>query len=92
MNKNKNTIKNGKCYDIRLRDFEETVEVPPEPPETEPTEETVKNYILNTNTHKFHKPSCSSVDDMKEKNKKEYQGNREDLIQQGYDPCKRCEP
>ena len=49
-------------------------------------------YILNTNTHKFHYPSCSSVDDMKEKNKKEYQGNREDLIQQGYDPCKRCEP
>lgn len=49
-------------------------------------------YILNTNTHKFHYPSCSSVDDMKEKNKQEYQGNREDLINQGYDPCKRCDP
>lgn len=49
-------------------------------------------YILNTNTHKFHYPSCSSVDDMKEKNKQEYQGNREDLIKQGYDPCKRCNP
>ena len=49
-------------------------------------------YIMNTNTHKFHYPSCSSVGDMKEKNKKEYQGNREDLIQQGYDPCKRCNP
>lgn len=49
-------------------------------------------YILNTNTHKFHYPSCSSVDDMKEKNKKEYQGNREDIINQGYVPCKRCDP
>lgn len=49
-------------------------------------------YILNTNTHKFHYPSCSSVDDMKEKNKQEYVGNREDLIKQGYDPCKRCNP
>lgn len=49
-------------------------------------------YILNTNTHKFHYPSCSSVDDMKEKNKQEYQGNREDVIKQGYDPCKRCNP
>lgn len=50
------------------------------------------NYILNTNTHKFHYPTCSSVDDMKAKNKKEYQGNREDLIKQGYEPCKRCNP
>lgn len=49
-------------------------------------------YILNTNTQKFHEPSCSSVDDMKEKNKQEYQGNREDLINQGYNPCKRCNP
>lgn len=49
-------------------------------------------YIMNTNTHKFHYPSCSSVDDMKEKNKQEYQGNREDLISLGYDPCKRCNP
>lgn len=49
-------------------------------------------YIMNTNTHKFHYPDCSSVDDMKEKNKREYQGNREELINQGYDPCKRCEP
>ena len=52
LRKNKNTIKNGKCYDIRLRDFEETIEVPPEPPETEPTEETVivqKTCLINYN-------------------------------------------
>ena len=41
LRKNKNTIKNGKCYDIRLRDYVETIEVPPVPPATEPTTETV---------------------------------------------------
>lgn len=30
LRKNKNTIKNGKCYDIRMRDFEETQGDPPE--------------------------------------------------------------
>lgn len=50
------------------------------------------NYILNTNTKKFHKPSCSSVEQMKESNKQEYTGSREDVINQGYEPCKRCNP
>ena len=49
-------------------------------------------YILNTNTKKFHYPSCSSVKQMKASNKKEYTGSRDDLIAQGYDPCKKCNP
>lgn len=49
-------------------------------------------YILNTNSHKFHLPNCSSVDQMSDKNKKEYSGSREELIQQGYEPCQRCNP
>ena len=49
-------------------------------------------YILNTNSHKFHYPSCSSVDQMKESNKQEYTGRRDDLIEQGYSPCGRCNP
>ena len=49
-------------------------------------------YILNTNTMKFHYPSCSSVDEMKEKNKQVFTGNRNDVISQGYVPCKRCNP
>ena len=49
-------------------------------------------YILNTNSHKFHLPSCSSVDQMSDKNKEEYSGSREELIQQGYEPCQRCNP
>ena len=49
-------------------------------------------YILNTNTKKFHYSDCSSVRDMKEKNKQVYTGRREELISEGYSPCKRCNP
>ncbi len=49
-------------------------------------------YILNKNTHKFHYPSCASVDDIKPRNRKEFTGTREEVIAQGYDPCKRCNP
>lgn len=49
-------------------------------------------YILNKNTHKFHTPDCSSVSDIKPQNKKEFTGNRDELIEQGYDPCSRCNP
>lgn len=49
-------------------------------------------YILNTNTHKFHYPDCPSVDQMKEKNKQEYTGDRQELIDQGYSPCGNCKP
>ena len=50
------------------------------------------DYVLNTNTHKFHYPSCSSVKQMKDKNKSFYTGTREEVISMGYDPCKRCNP
>lgn len=49
-------------------------------------------YILNTNTKKFHYPSCSSVKQMKDKNKKKVTGSRDEIIKMGYDPCKRCNP
>ena len=49
-------------------------------------------YILNKNTKKFHYPSCSSVEDMKEKNKLEFTGSRDEVINMGYVPCKRCKP
>lgn len=50
------------------------------------------DYILNTNTHKFHYPTCGSVKQMAEKNKKFYTGTRDDVIGMGYDPCKKCNP
>ncbi len=49
-------------------------------------------YVANTNTHKFHRPTCSSVSDMKAKNRWDTTLTREELIAQGYEPCKRCNP
>ena len=54
------------------------------------TEET--EYVINTNTGKFHRPNCDSVTKMKAKNKKEFTGSREELISDGYDPCGNCKP
>ena len=67
-----------------------TMQITPEPSVPQESQETT--YVLNTNTMKFHYPSCSSVDQMKEKNKEIYTGSREDVINMGYVPCKRCNP
>lgn len=63
---------------------------PTEPPAA--AETSGITYILNTNTKKFHYPSCSSVSDMKEKNKREFTGTRDEAIAYGYSPCGRCHP
>ena len=49
-------------------------------------------YILNTNTKKFHLPDCSSVTDMDEDNREGFSGSREELIDMGYEPCGHCNP
>jgi len=49
-------------------------------------------YVLNTNTHKFHLPTCPSVDDMKPKNREDFYGTRDAAIAAGYQPCGRCHP
>lgn len=49
-------------------------------------------YVLNTNTKKFHYPSCSSVTEMRSKNRRDVNVTRDEIIAQGYNPCKRCNP
>lgn len=56
------------------------------------TADVTGEYVLNTNTKKFHRPSCSSVAQMSPENKAAFSGSREELIAAGYDPCKRCNP
>ncbi len=51
-----------------------------------------QDYVLNTNTKKFHYPECDSVKAMKEKNKQYTEATREELIERGYDPCAVCNP
>ena len=66
--------------------------VAPAPTEEKSNSETKSDYVLNTNTKKFHIPSCSSVGDMKEKNKEYFTGDRQTVINRGFVPCKRCNP
>ncbi len=51
-----------------------------------------QDYILNTNSKRFHYPSCDSVSDMSERNKKEVHMSREEIINMGYESCGRCHP
>ena len=48
-------------------------------------------YVGNRNTGKFHYSWCSSVSDIKEKNKVTF-SSREEAVAQGYTGCKRCNP
>ena len=50
------------------------------------------SYVLNTNTKKFHYTWCSSVNEMKAKNREDFTGSRDDVIARGFVPCKRCNP
>lgn len=63
-------------------------------PEQQPAQPAAPStsYVVNTNTGKFHYPSCSSADDIASYNRMEYTGSRDDLVAQGYVACKRCNP
>lgn len=71
------------------QETETTIVPDPAPNETVPVG---TEYVLNTNTHKFHYPSCSSVKQMNEENKWFYTGTRVEVISMGYSSCGRCHP
>ena len=60
-------------------------------PEQEQPKEVEYKYVCNTGTGKFHRITCSSVDNMNEGNKL-FVETREDAINAGYKPCKKCNP
>lgn len=60
-------------------------------PEPEPEPETI-TYVLNRNTRKFHEPGCSSVKTIKDSNRIDFTGTREEVVAMGYEPCGRCKP
>lgn len=65
----------------------------PEPTEAPtPTPIPERDYVINTSTLKFHKPGCSSVDDIDEGNRWDYHGTYQSVVDMGYTPCKRCNP
>ena len=56
------------------------------------TGNTEVTYILNTNSKKIHRPDCDSVSQMSQRNKKETNQSKEELIKDGYTPCQSCNP
>lgn len=50
----------------------------------------LKKFVINRKTKKFHLPECSNAVDMIEENKIEVESTEEDLIKDGFSPCKKC--
>lgn len=68
-----------------------------EPAEAVPTEQTFpqeddKDFVLNISSKKFHLPECEYAGSMQEENRVPYLGKRWLLIQDGFSPCKSCNP
>lgn len=68
-----------------------------QPAETASTEQTLpqeedKDFVLNTGSKKFHLPECEYAKNMQEENRVPYLGKRWLLIQDGFSPCKSCNP
>lgn len=61
----------------------------PEPSQNLPGSQ---EYILNTNTKKYHLPDCASALDIKPENRIDSNQSREELEDLGYEPCGRCKP
>ena len=49
-------------------------------------------YILNINSMRFHYPDCEAVGRMREKNKRDFTGSRQELLDQGFKACGKCQP
>ena len=93
----------GICFNVFCYNVQPSIEIDyadgtswiSEQSDVQPEAETLDSkitYILNTHTKKFHYHDCSSVNDMKEKNREAFTGSREELIEMGYSPCGKCNP
>ncbi len=51
-----------------------------------------QSYTLNKKSMKFHYPDCEWALKISNKNRKDYEGSRDDLIAEGYTPCGSCNP
>ena len=78
---------------LRSEEPENETEAPKEEKKETKSEYVYKTtYVLNTNTKKFHRSSCSEVKKIKSSNKSTYTGTRKEVIAKGYSPCKKCNP
>ena len=49
-----------------------------------------KDFVLNTNSKKYHETWCRYSDQISPQNRQEYSGTADELEAQGYEPCKVC--
>ena len=88
-------------YEVNYLTGEWTKKYEPEYTETETPESEsaagmgqgeTKTYVLNVSSKKIHRPDCSSVSKISEKNKDEVQDSYSHLLEEGYKPCGICNP
>ena len=58
--------------------------------ESSPVEKS--GFVINLRSKKFHTEDCFWGSIISEKNEERYNGDRENLIEKGFSPCKRCNP
>ncbi len=49
-------------------------------------------YILNTGSKKFHLSTCGQAGSIRQDNRREFSGSRQELIDEGYQPAGCCKP
>jgi len=50
------------------------------------------HYVLNNNSMKFHYENCTAAQKISDRNREDYYGTREELIEMGYASCGMCTP
>lgn len=76
-------------YTAALAEMEQTRSMPEE-----------EYYVLNINSHKIHRSDCSSVNDISDRNRKDFHGSYDELLEYldeqyptaNYSNCGRCHP
>lgn len=89
-----NVLRTDQLGTIVIESDGTNLRIPGQPGESKRSEEmdTGREYIINSNTGKFHLPDCKLAKSIKEENRKRYTGTREELINKGLEPCKSCNP
>ena len=52
----------------------------------------VPDYVLNPSTLRFHRVSCVWAERIAPERRIEYDGDRDELLAVGYQPCHYCKP
>lgn len=56
------------------------------------TNENASSYVVNTSSKKFHTADCKNADKISDKNREVVNESRDELIADGYEPSKCCNP